>query len=459
MALPIGGYDYPHGVSLWPFTSPYLNGYKKQFNKLLFVLSYIYMNFKVSFIALFIALIAFVGVPREVYAYTNCIAYNSSTNPNPTLPCSIGAYDYDSMAVEAGVNSFVYNYDKMVLVDNTTSWQLLKDTDWVVQDSQLWISGAWHTEYDTLSFAKSSALFFGVGANPPEPSIFFISSNLLLYDEESTIYYPDCSSDSDVTQTTCASEFLYEGFILESEWTSLQDEYQIEFYVLDLDGNIYEPSQFYSGVFFGTSSVGEYADTFDFPIQDATSSILVKICINDRYSSALAYWGQEMTARCSNIFFGNGMATTTLSSFITGIPNTDGDSVTNWYDMDCEEIGILDIKKGVQCGLLWAFKPSSESLDKFNQAKTSVLTTYPIGYATLILTDVTSAFNSTSTVAFDRDIDVKKFFGQSGGTTTISVSALTSKMGMVQPIIDYFNVIMWTLFVAWLLWWGLTRKL
>lgn len=55
------------------------------------------------------------------YAYDACQAYHPYNNPNPSVPCSYNGYDYDSLAVEAGVNSFFYkgqnyNPDRLRLV-------------------------------------------------------------------------------------------------------------------------------------------------------------------------------------------------------------------------------------------------------------------------------------------------------------------------------------------------------
>jgi hypothetical protein len=144
---------------------------------------------------------------------------------------------------------------------------------------------------------------------------------------------------------------------------------------------------------------------------------------------------------------------------LDGYVPQEGGKTSLWLTNGCDSIGITEPFKAIKCALIWAFEPSDSSINSFHTAKDSVLTVYPIGYATLILSDVRSAFTSTSTASLDKDIDVKKFFGQSGGTTTISVANLTSELGLVEPIIKYFETIAWLLFTAWLLYWGLTRKL
>jgi hypothetical protein len=197
------------------------------------------------------------------------------------------------------------------------------------------------------------------------------------------------------------------------------------------------------------ASSGTYTFTQEFTWALSSTTYNITACVLPE--DGFAFFGN---GECTTVLWGNGVAPFDIwDSYGT---STIEDA---WTENGCDDLGITDVFKGVKCAFIWGFSPNVASINKFNEAKNSVLTLYPIGYATLILTDVRTAFNSTSTTAFDRDIDVKKFFGQTGGTTTISVSNLTSELGMVEPIINYGEIILWSLFVGWLLVWGLTRKL
>lgn len=106
------------------------------------------------------------------FAYDVCQPFHPSSNPNPALPCSYNGYDYDSLAVEAGVNSLFYKGEKYVLTDNDWWWSLTSPV-YVTQDGILHAWGGWHPEYHTLSFSKDGALFFGQGASyvPPQLTV------------------------------------------------------------------------------------------------------------------------------------------------------------------------------------------------------------------------------------------------------------------------------------------------
>lgn len=95
------------------------------------------------------------------YAYPACAPYNSYTNPNPTLPCSYNGYDYNSLAVEAGVNSFFYRGTNYSLTDHDW-WWALESGPYQTCDGLMVAWGSYNCSYN-LSFNKSGALFFGVG--------------------------------------------------------------------------------------------------------------------------------------------------------------------------------------------------------------------------------------------------------------------------------------------------------
>ena len=96
------------------------------------------------------------------FAYDICEPY-SYNNPNPTLPCSYNGYDYDSLAVEAGINSFFYRGSEYALFDNSWWWSLISQT-YETCDGLMVAWGNYYCSHN-LSFNKSGALFFGPGAS------------------------------------------------------------------------------------------------------------------------------------------------------------------------------------------------------------------------------------------------------------------------------------------------------
>ena len=125
-------------------------------------------------------LILFFIFSGATYAYDACQAYDPSSNPNPSLPCSYNGYDYDSLAVEAGVNSLFYKGEKYVLTDYDWWWSLTSP-EYVTQDGILYAWGGWHPEFHSLSFAKDGALFFGSGASyiPPQLTVVIEPAGVL----------------------------------------------------------------------------------------------------------------------------------------------------------------------------------------------------------------------------------------------------------------------------------------
>lgn len=112
------------------------------------------------FVALFLS---FFGFSSSVLAYDTCSPYHYYNNSNPTLPCSYNGYNYDSLAVEAGVNSFFYRGSEYALFDHEWWWALVSQT-YETCDGLMVAWGSYNCSHN-LSFNKSGALFFGPGAS------------------------------------------------------------------------------------------------------------------------------------------------------------------------------------------------------------------------------------------------------------------------------------------------------
>lgn len=141
-----------------------------------------------------------------------------------------------------------------------------------------------------------------------------------------------------------------------------------------------------------------------------------------------------------------------------------GETPGDWYELNCNyslwTVGdYANVLKGVRCALVWAVTPSQNSIQKFYNLRDNILYTVPLGYATWIYNDIKTAVQSTSTDAFNKEIETGKLFGKDGGTTTIEVDNLLRYSYMWEPIERFFNTLMYILFALGLLYWGLRQRL
>lgn len=431
------------------------------------MLLYIHMKFRFSQITFIFAILFFIA-PTNVGATLDC-EFIDDRETAPTVPCVHDGILYDA-SVQWGPNDTVgYEYNTWWKSDEcTVTFDDVKPLTINCLPSghaldRNWASGTW---YPSVGYYNGNGFGAAWGIwNIPYESPFQLSYYFGLINEDWTEEDVGCDTNA---KEYCGFATSSYAFVIQGNATSSVNAWKYEYQMYDVDGVVIEPQGAY-----GKSTTYPYAqsiarsDPLIFPTQDK-KVYLLNVCVGYQYDFPLAFGFAGTESICKSQFIGNGYTDeelgnllfqlgkiTSTSTVVTGEP----DVIDVWNQNECSDIGITEVFKGVKCALIWAFSPSQESLQKFNQAKTSVLTLYPIGYATLILSDVNTAFTSTSTTAFDKDIDVKKFFGQTGGTTTISVSNLTSELGMVEPIINYGEIVLWTLFVGWLLVWGLTRKL
>jgi len=178
---------------------------------------------------------------------------------------------------------------------------------------------------------------------------------------------------------------------------------------------------------------------------------ICQIGIGDEYNDAVQFCirfniGWNMTENETENFLDT-LGKRSISEYVA-----DECQFNTWED-------YINVYKGLKCGLIWAFIPESEDLAKFYEVKDDMLLMYPIGYATFIYKDVSTAFTSTSTAFFDKEIEIGRWFGRTGGTTTIEMDNLLKYRTMYAKIEELFATIMWTLFAFGLLMWGITRKL
>jgi hypothetical protein len=128
--------------------------------------------------------------------------------------------------------------------------------------------------------------------------------------------------------------------------------------------------------------------------------------------------------------------------------------------LGCDDIGVTEVGKATRCALLWAFEPSTVALDKFWNTLGLVTHSYPIGYATYMISDIRTAFSTTSLAIFTRDIEIGKYFGRPGtGTTTMTLEGSQVYVEKIAPVSDKIAMFIYILFAVWFIWWATTRTL
>lgn len=212
--------------------------------------------------------------------------------------------------------------------------------------------------------------------------------------------------------------------------------------------------------YYTTAGYYDFENTF-YDLQ-ASTTYNILTCISD--AQAVPTYATNPT--CTTIIYTNGDNPVSYEQYWCELFPTDPgcqnatSTPTLWANLSCDEIGITDVKKGVQCALVWAFEPSQNSIAQFQRAKDAILFSVPLGYATYMVQDVIQAFTSTSTSVFTRDIEIGKYFGKPNtATTTLSLATTTQHIGMFNPVFDLLETIVWIMFAVWFIYWALTRQL
>lgn len=271
-----------------------------------------------------------------------------------------------------------------------------------------------------------------------------------------------CLTDTrDNVQTKCVKDFEE---IVPFSWlvnTTLPNR-KVEVTIRGLDDELVDSVAYYY-----TEPTRETATT-SFVLVSTSTEVVVSIqtCLLPADEFAVF-----TPSNCTTQIFGNGTSTESyidwfcarnplLPACNNGTFATTSKGQQIYEEMECDEIGILDVKKGAQCALLWAFEPSDVSLQKFSNASRLVTNAYPIGYFTFIYSDLKTALQSTSTDVFTREVEIGKYFGRPGaGTTTFSITGTEIYVEKVKPITDFINTFLWIGFASWFILWAVTRKL
>lgn len=297
-----------------------------------------------------------------------------------------------------------------------------------------------------------------------DPTSFFqLDYTLSAVDEDWTQEDIGCDVDA---KAYCAIATSTYAMAIQGEATSTIDNWKYEYLMTEADFSPIEPQSAYNKTYFYTLA-GSIITTDAIIFPDKNKSIyLLQVCLAPSDEFPLILGGVH--SLCKNQYIGNGYESDELRGVLIslGLISSSTNSVidnpsaiTLWGELDCDNIGITDIKKGLQCALIWAFDPPQSSIARFNTLKDNILSLYPIGYATLVISDFNDAIGTTTTEYFDSEIPIGELFGQEGGTTTIDFDNMLEYKDIGAPVFDWVEFIMWFGFVIWLIMWGTSRTL
>lgn len=425
--------------------------------------------------------LCFFLVPQLVKADFDYVACDFAPYDDTVIPCSVEGTSYDGNIRWSANNTYFYNifYNQSFC-------------DVSIANSRLYITCDDNYPYASYQFNDSDDTYILQGTNfvstnflysyvkyweyTDEPigssdDVFELNYSIGLVNEDWTEQEVGC----DVTQKAyCGIATTSYAMALTIFATSTVAPWKYEYQMFDIDGNILEPQTAFA-LARSFSITGSVTDTHAIIFPDTRKRVyLLKVCTAEQYDFPIAFGIGDTSAICVNQWIGNGFTDESLGNLLltlgkitsTSTPTGMGgsgvtlwNSGTAWESNGCEDIGLTDVFKGVKCAMIWAFSPTDESIQKFLRAKETMLTIYPIGYGTIIMRDITTAFSTSTPNVFTQEIPVKELFGLEGGTTTIDMQVMLGQTGFINEFVDFIEVFFWLVFVGWLLMFSLTRKL
>jgi len=417
-----------------------------------------------STIFFFLLLVGFFSInTKSLFAYESCDT--AVTDLETFTICSWYGKTQDSyIAFTEGGNDFVLVFPSQhfeVYQDGATTTASTTSTNYDNYGSLFFASGAGGGEVQTYSILTTT--ISGMGGSYDFNGLgFSLDFYFSAIDETYAVQDVGCYNTASIF--SCAFSTSTYAIAIQATTSSLFVEpWKYEYLMTFLKGVPIEPQSAYSkSTQYG--SIGFDARTDPIVLPDKEKRVYVLRICNSPINLFPIMFGDTSESLCYTVYLGNGYESAELDSllFDMGIlsSTTQASIDTVWNDNECSDIGLTDVFKAFKCGMIWAFSPSQDSLQAFSATKTKILQVYPIGYATLILSDLASSTNSTSTAYFDKDINFGRWFGVSStASTTISTSALLVHTDMGSTLFDMISILMWIGFVTWLLVYALTRTL
>lgn len=323
----------------------------------------------------------------------------------------------------------------------------------VVTASPSYDSTWYYNEYDNNDYTgiNMSTTTFGGTENWALAGI--LTGDGITSDEYVVTFAP-CETDSRGTsQCEEVNEFA-ELMTYDANINTTQNDRKVEILIENTNGQILDSVAYYYG------DPGYYNVNTQFPMVFGSSTdavYVIRTCLLPADEFAIFTPGDN----CTTMIYGNGTTTEGYLEWWTQRnPDTENAGLSAFQSLGCDDLSVTEVSKAVRCALLWAFEPSTASLQKFGMVRDVVLTTYPLGYATHMVTAMASSFNSTSTEAMNIELNMHRWFGlETVATTTVSFVTMTQYTHMIDPVFDLVEILLWFLFAVWFITWGLSRKL
>jgi hypothetical protein len=354
------------------------------------------------------------------YRYIEATIYKAGTSTDPlssgTRIDSTTEYEY-----------FGTTTANEITLDNWSDAYLYKDQEYILL---LNVAGSTSTDYVNWSGAQgacddeSAIMGYYAGGDQPEyenpyfefggtiytwyvsidgdaygTQEFNIESSIQTFQEDDDIFdIPECDVINS-QYTSCVSSELMDGLFIYSTTSSLLvDDWKHTQKLVDINGNILEPSQYYNTAFiYEEAGTNVRLDTYWFPedFRLASSTIGISQCVQ---SST----GEETTDFvCSIQWFGNGHSTSTLEDLLV---------YSGWSDPDAPAVDNVDTGNPILDKLLYDIKYQ-----------------FPFGYAVRLYEDIYDVWISGTSSATEYAVPYAPHafgLGTGNSTTTISLSSI-----------------------------------
>lgn len=291
--------------------------------------------------------------------------------------------------------------------------------------------------------------------NPPAPPVamtnqFGLELSFSGYENGRIETWTPCAASSQNEETSvCGIETLPSSLRVTGVYDVEEAPWKLEVSLWDEDWELLDS--------IATAYENDIYGNFDFAFVAPSASSSYRITACAVPIDGTSYFG---AGTCARSLIGIGYATTTYETYLEQAGLSVGQSSTDiWSSLGCSDVGITDVAKGMKCALIWAFRPSDTALNGLESLRDRVLHTWPLGYATLAYEEFASTTSATSSTVLDVDVDLKRFFGQSGATTTIDFGNITSGIEDFRPVLEPLEWILWGLWGLGIISWGLRVRL
>lgn len=404
-------------------------------------------------------LFLFFILPFSVSAYDTCSWTGTTID---TMPCEFSGKTHDAwIKLNSGGSVFYYLF----------STQYHDVRPYFESDTYEWIASSTNSDYNTFgSFFTETGGGGGESASYAWNTIelidfynvdnLFVSPFSLEYQlwgvSTSSVYtYTGCEASS--TTTDCGILPAVPAIAVDFQSLSDDNDFEVEVTLSDFNGgelhglDTFQKTVTNSTPLYSLDGTVSFVLPYGLDVYTYRLNVCVQYVVDDFDSDLFVHTGDYRL--CKDMLVGNGMASSSHRTLLDGNKDI-------WVEYECDDIGILDVKKGVQCAFIWAFYPDTTALNKFSQVRNDILTVAPIGYGTFIIADFITAVNSTSTTAMNREINFGRWFGLSDkATTTIEFAPLVSSGLLENALFDWIDFVLWFIFYIWILCYALTRKL